>query len=86
VHFVSEWLKLSCEVNECKPLTGGGAGDQRGKVRCGGQGLTLVHFSARLKHFLWHRECIQRLFRGCLGVMGGIMGGQVIFCVRNGSG
>jgi hypothetical protein len=31
------------------------------------QGLTLVHVSAQLVCFLWHRECIQGVFRGCLG-------------------
>jgi len=30
------------------------------------QGLTLVHFSAQRKHFLWDRGCVQGLFRGCL--------------------
>ena len=29
------------------------------------QGLTLVHFSAERKRFLWDRECIEGLFRGC---------------------
>ena len=29
------------------------------------QGLTLVHFSAQLKRFLWDRGCLQ----GCLGVV-----------------
>ena len=28
------------------------------------QGLTLVHFSAQLKRFLWHRGYIEGLFRG----------------------
>jgi hypothetical protein len=28
------------------------------------QGLTLVHFSAQRKHFLWDRGCVQRLSRG----------------------
>jgi len=28
------------------------------------QGLTLLHFSAQLKRFLWDRGCIQGLFRG----------------------
>ena len=34
-----------------------------------GQGLTLVHFSAQCKRFLWDRRCIQGLFRGCLRVV-----------------
>jgi hypothetical protein len=28
------------------------------------QGLTLVHFSAQRKRFLWDRGCIEGLFRG----------------------
>ena len=31
------------------------------------QGLTLVHFSAQRKRFLWVRGCISGLSRGCLG-------------------
>jgi hypothetical protein len=31
------------------------------------QGLTLVHFSAHVKRFLWDRGCSEGLFRGCLG-------------------
>jgi hypothetical protein len=30
------------------------------------QGLTLVHFPAQLKHFLWDRGCIEEVFMGCL--------------------
>jgi hypothetical protein len=41
-----------------------------------GQGPTLVHFSAQRKRFLWHRGCVQGLFkgefRGCQGVLGGV--------------
>ena len=44
------------------------------------QGLTLVQFSAQRKRFLSDRGCIWGLFRGCLGVIGGVQG---IFCVRN---
>jgi hypothetical protein len=32
-----------------------------------GQGLTLVHVSAKRKRFLWDRGYIQGLFMGCLG-------------------
>jgi len=42
-----------------------------------GQGLTLVHFSAQRKRFLWDRGCIEGLFRGCSGGLrgsGGIRG------------
>jgi len=31
------------------------------------QGLTLVHFSAQCKRFLWDRGCIWGSLRGCLG-------------------
>jgi len=35
------------------------------------QGLTLLHFSAQRKRFLWDRGCIQGLFRGyVIGVKG----------------
>jgi hypothetical protein len=37
-----------------------------------GQGLTIVHFSAQLKRFLWDRGCVEGLFRGCLGVLGSV--------------
>ena len=54
------------------------------------QGLTLVHFSAQRKRFLWDRGCIEGLFRGCcvgvyevLGDVGGLKG---VLRVRNGSG
>jgi len=36
------------------------AGDRRAR-----QGLTLVHFSAQLKRFLWNKGCFQGLFTGC---------------------
>ena len=43
-----------------------------------GQGPTLVHFSAQRKRFLWHRGCVQGLFkgefRGCQGVLGSVEG------------
>ena len=38
------------------------------------QGLTLVHFSAPCQRFLWYRECIQGLCKGCLGVGQGYQG------------
>ena len=54
------------------------------------QGLTLVHFSAQRKRFLWDRGCIEGLFRGCsagvwevLGVLGGVKGA---FRIRYGLG
>ena len=51
------------------------------------QGLPLVHFSAQCKRFLWDRECIQGLLRGCLSNVRGLLEGiQGVFCVRNGSG
>jgi hypothetical protein len=41
------------------------------------QGLTLVHFSAQRKRFLWYGGCVEGLFRGTLG---GVMG--VTQCFR----
>ena len=49
-------LKLSCNVNECKPLVpgaAGGRGRDRAGRRGGGQGLTLAHISAQREHILW---------------------------------
>jgi len=31
------------------------------------QGLTLVHFSAQRKRFLWDRVCSEEPYRGCVG-------------------
>jgi len=45
------------------------------------QGLTLVHFSAQLKRFLWHRGCIQGLCRGCLGGVRGYQGVSGVYFV-----
>jgi len=51
------------------------------------QELTLVHFSAQRKRFLWHRGCSQGLFRGYLGGVRGHFGVlKVCSGVRNGSG
>jgi len=36
-----------------------------------GQGVSLVHFSAQRKHFLWARGCIQGLFRGYIAGVSG---------------
>ena len=38
------------------------------------QGLTLVHFSAQCKRFLWDRGCIEWMFRRCLGGVRGYQG------------
>jgi len=51
---------------------GGGPGGGGGEPVLYGQGLTLVHFSAQRKPFLWDRGCSQGLFRGCSGVVGGL--------------
>jgi hypothetical protein len=58
-------LKLSRKVDESKPLL-------RGKLlteaeHSARQGLTLVHFSAQPKRFLWDMGCIQEAFRICIG-------------------
>ena len=51
-----------------------------------GQGLTLVHFVAQCKQFLWDRGCIYGLFGGCLGdIIGYQRVFRVCFSVRNGS-
>ena len=68
-------LKLSSNMNECKPLMRAqraARARRRCRVCCGaGQGLTLVHFSAERKRVLWDRKCAEGLFRGCLGVVMG---------------
>jgi hypothetical protein len=43
-----------------------------------GQGLTLVHFSAPLKRFLWDMGAF-RVLEGVLGVLGGIKEDQGLF-------
>jgi len=50
-------LRLSWEVDECKPL-GGGEVRVRVRARDDRQGLTLIHFSAQRKQFLWDRGYI----------------------------
>jgi len=51
------------------------------------QGLTLVHFVAQRKRFVWDRGCVQGVFTGCLGGVRGYLGvTRVCFCVRIGSG
>jgi hypothetical protein len=46
------------------------------------QELTLVHYLAQRKRFLWDRGCMYGFFRVCLGVSGGVRG---VFWVRNGT-
>ena len=85
-----ELLKLSSDVNECKPLVLGNVlmafGDSRmfdvfvaAGILLGaggsGQGLTLVHFSSQRKRFRWDRECLQGMFRGFYRGIGGYEGG-----------
>jgi len=40
-------------------------------------GLTLVHFSAQRKRFVWENRCHQGMFKGCLGGVYGVLG-----CIR----
>jgi hypothetical protein len=47
-------------------------------VEYGGQGLTLVHYLAQRKRFLWARGCICGLDRGYEGVSGGFRGFQEV--------
>jgi len=70
-------------VDECKPLpvssSALAARTRRTAWLASEQGITLVHFSAQLKRCVWDRGCIQGLFRGCLGVSGGI--GEYVGCI-----
>jgi len=50
------------------------------------QGLTLVHFSAQLKRFLWDRGVFRDCLRGVSEVSGALGDVYGVFCVRNGSG
>jgi len=43
-----------------------------------GQGLTLVHFSAQLKRFMWDGGCIQGSRRGRLGGVRGYHGVSIL--------
>ena len=59
-------------MDECKPRVLGRAYQRAGMCgeaweACLQQGLTLVHFSAQRKRYLWDKGCIEGLFRGCLG-------------------
>jgi len=45
------------------------------------QGLTLVHFSAQLKRFVWDRGCIEGLFGGCSWGVWGHEGVQRVYFV-----
>ena len=67
----------STQSDETRPDLTGRQHDAEGVMRQGyvdgdvilrprRQGLTLVHYSAQRKRFLWDRGCVQRLFRGCL--------------------
>jgi hypothetical protein len=67
---VLELLKLSCDVNECKPLLRGLFADsalaaiaelERLVSSSGGQGLTLVHFSAQLQPCLSQESTLHTL-------------------------
>ena len=63
--------------NDCSPLREGDGDVGPGQARRAAgrrQGLTLVHFSAQLKRFLWDRGCIQALFRGGAGGIRGYCG------------
>ena len=86
-------------MDECKPLPPRRSNSVAGTVNsamtpgvdacraAAYQGLTLVHFSAQRKLFLWDRGCDLGLFRGvftgCQGVVAGVQG---VFCLRHGSG
>ena len=61
-------------VNTMVPQAIGSLFSRDGGGKGGGQGLTLVHFSAQRKRFLRERGCIQGLFRGVQEVSGGMRG------------
>jgi len=42
--------------------------------------LTLLHFSAQGKRFLWDRGCVWGLFRGCWGILWGV--NRVFLCQK----
>ena len=50
------------------------------------QGLTLVHFSAQRKRFLWDRGCMKGLLRGTWEVLRVSREVSGVFCVGNGPG
>jgi len=70
-------LKLSSNVNECKPLPYTSTAPQliSAASRPWNQGLTLVQFSAQRKHFVWDRGCSEGVFVGYLGGLSGYVGG-----------
>jgi len=53
-----------------------------------GQGLTLVHFPAQRKHLFWDKGYLggdsgstEGVFKGCVGVAGGIRGFLMVYFV-----
>ena len=62
-----------CLVEDPRGFT---ARDPRGAAAR--QRLTLIHFSAQRKRFLWEKECMQGSLRGCAG---GVKGYQGVFGV-----
>ena len=64
-------LPTSSSVSSAAPRAATSARMCRSAPR---QGLSLVHFSAQRKRFLWDRGCIKGLFRGCLDGVRGYQG------------
>jgi hypothetical protein len=63
-------------VDECKPLPLASAALTASVAAAPAsppvnQGLTLVHFLAQRKRFLWNRGCLSGLIMGCAGGMRG---------------
>jgi hypothetical protein len=80
-------LKLSRQVDECKPLASGRITWSLSSdcSTCSRQGLILVHFSAQLECFVWDRGAR----RGCVARNKGVLGVcrmcRVFSCVRHSS-
>ena len=67
-------LHTAVDVNATGGAGAAESGGTRPTRRARPQGLTLVHFSAQLKHFEWDMGCVYRLFRGCTGGVRGCEG------------
>jgi hypothetical protein len=65
-------VKLHCPTSTAAAAAARAAADSLRAAAI--QGLTLVHFSAQLKRWLWDRGCMQGMFRGCSGGIRGCYG------------
>jgi len=75
-HMGQKVIALSCKVDEWKPLPVTIMTRMPAERHCATAaatpGLTLVHFLAQRKRFLWDMGCVEGLFRGVFEGMQGM--------------